>query len=93
MPEAPNWLFVVNVGGWVITTLLGLVITLMKMENSRQERRLIRLEQDCRDINNRLLSDYLNKTDTREMVNQVRSDIAVINAKLDAVLMEGRKGQ
>lgn len=91
MPEAPNWLFVINVCGWILTTLLSLIISLLKMENNRQERRIKQLEDDYRELNNLIRSEYLDKDDTKEMWRQVKEEMAVMNAKLDAVLMEGRK--
>jgi hypothetical protein len=88
---APNWLFVVNVCGWVITFLMGLVVTLLKMESARSERRVDKLEQDYRELNNMVRTDYINREEVNGLVRDVRDQLKLLNGKLDAILLEGRR--
>jgi hypothetical protein len=92
MPEqAPNWLFILNICGWVITFLLGLIIALIKMENTRQDRRITLLENHYRELNNLVLGKYVD----RDQMNALREDLVHrlenLNTKLDVVIMEGRR--
>lgn len=90
MSDTPNWLFVVNICGWIITFLLGLVITLLKMESVKQEGRIKLLEQEYKSLNNMVLGKYVD----REYLQQVQADLVhrleTLNTKLDVILMEGR---
>lgn len=89
--QAPNWLFVVNVCGWAITFLIGLVVTLLKIESARSEARVATLERDYRELNNLVRTDYINRDEVNELVRDVRDQLKLLNGKLDAILMEGRR--
>lgn len=91
MPDSPNWLFIVNIFGWAITFLLGLVVTMVKMENARQDRRITMLENKYLELNNLVLGKYVD----RDYLNGIREDLVhrleTLNTKLDVVIMERRQ--
>lgn len=87
--QAPNWLFTLNICGWVITFLLGLIIALLKMENTRQDRRISILERETRELNNLVLSKYIDREQFIHSIDDLVARLKEVNTKLDVILMEG----
>lgn len=82
-----GWGTLVNVVSWIITSLFGLVVTLLKMEASRNEKRLQILENNYKTLNDKVLGEYPSKADMDRMLHDLKERLQILDTKIDSLLM------
>lgn len=87
MNDTPGWTFIVNIFSWIITFLLGLVVTLLKMEASKNERRIQTIENNYKTLNDKVLGEYPSKADLDKMLHDLKERLQILDTKIDSLLM------
>lgn len=87
MTDSPGWTFIVNIFSWIITFLLGLLVTLLKMEASRNERRIQTIESNYKTLNDKVLGEYPSKADLDKMLHDLKERLQILDTKIDSLLM------
>lgn len=83
----PSWTFIVDIFSWVITFLLGILVSILKMEAARNESRLKKLEDNYKTLNDKVLGEYPSKADLDRMLHDLKERLQILDTKIDSLLM------
>lgn len=87
MTDTPGWTFIVNIFSWIITFLLGLLVTLLRMEAARTSERMRTIETNYKTLNDKVLGEYPSKSDLDKMLHDLKERLQILDTKIDSLLM------
>lgn len=82
----PTWESVSVIGGTIITILLSVVIAMVAAYAKSLDRRLSTLEGLHKSLNDRVLSQYHDKTETNTLLGEVKNRVEALHTRFDMLL-------
>jgi Tfp pilus assembly protein PilO len=82
----PTWESVAIIGGTIITILLSVVISMVAAYSKSLDRRLTTLEGLHKSLNDRVLSQYHDKTETNTLLGEVKNRVEALHTRFDMLL-------
>lgn len=84
----PSWESVAIIGGTVITILLSVVISMVAAYSKSLDRRLTIIESLHKSLNDRVLSQYHDKTETNTLLGEVKIRVEALHTRFDMLLSQ-----
>lgn len=84
----PSWEAVAVIGGSIITILISIVISLVAAYAKSLGKRLDLLEVSHRALNDKVLSQYHDKTETNTLLTEVKASVASLHSRFDMMLSQ-----
>lgn len=90
-PTGPTWEVVAVAGGTIITILLSIIISLIAAYAKGLGKRIDILEVAHHNLNDRVLSQYHDKTETNRLLGEVKESIVSLHGRFDMLLNQQAK--